>query len=289
MTRNKINIKHMGAGLVTGLALLALGSCQKDFTDNGLHTDLSPSFTMKPVAGRTNTYLFKNTTPGAMNTRWDFDNGSGFAIGKFVDTIFYPDAGTYAVKMQSMGKGGLYYDAASQTVNIATSDPNAGNLVEGSKMNAADASKWTIMTISSGVTMEMKEGVMVATGGGWGHAAFWQKLTVVAGKKYRFGMTVAGSGASDTWAEVYFGTTQPVAGSDYSAGGNQIGLNTWAGCGNVPFSGNIATIGCSGAISGKNGEITFAASGNVYLLVKAGGANLGTTGISFDNIALRGI
>jgi hypothetical protein len=288
MIFNKIN-KYVGTGLMAGLAMLALSSCQKDFRNNGLQTDLSATFSVEPVAGRNNTYLVKNTTTGAMNTRWDFDKGAGFGAGKFVDTIFYPDAGAYNIKMQAMGKGGLYYDATAQTITVATSDSNAGNLVQGCKINAEDASKWTAMTISAGVTMEMKEGKMLATGGGWGHAAFWQKISVVAGKKYRFGMTVAGSGASDTWAEVYFGTTQPVAGSDYSSGGNQIGLNTWAGCGNVPFSGNIAIIGCAGALTGKNGEVTFTTSGDIYLLVKTGGANLGTTGIAFDNVELRGI
>lgn len=279
----------MGAGLMTGLAVLALTSCQKDFRDNGLKTDLSASFTVEPIAGRSNTYLVKNTTQGALQTRWDFDNGNGFGAGKFVDTIFYPDAGVYNLKMQSMGKGGLYYDATAQNITVATSDPNAGNLVQGGKMTTDDAAKWNIITISAGVTMQLKDGKMLATGGGWGHAAFWQKISVVAGKKYRFGMTVAGSGATDVWAEVYFGSTQPVDGSDYTSGGNQIGMNTWAGCGNVPFSGNIAVIGCAGSLSGKNGEVTFATSGDIYLLVKTGGANIGATGITFDNVELRGI
>ncbi len=282
-----INKYSLAIGMA--VASIAMSSCQKDTRNNGLETPLTASFTVTPVAGRTNTYLVQNTTTNAMNTRWDFDDGNGFKTGKYVDTLFYPDAGVYNVKMQSMGKGGRYYDAAAQAVTVATSDPKAGNLVQGGKMNAEDASKWTIHQISAGVTMQLKDGKMQATGGGWGHAAFWQKITVVAGKKYRFGMTVAGSGATNMWCEVYFGSTAPVAGSDYSSGSNQIAMNTWAGCGGTAFSGNIATIGCDGAISGKNGEVTFTTSGDIYLFIKTGGENLGTTGISFDNVELRGI
>ena len=275
--------------LASSVVLLSLGSCQKDFRNNGLETALTPAFTIEPVTGRNNTYVVKNTTSGAMNTRFDFDKGSGYALSRSVDTVFYPDAGTYSVKMQVMGKGGIYYDAAAQTVTVATSDPAAGNLVQGGKMSAEDASKWTIHPISAGVSMQLKDGKMWATGGGWGHAGFWQKLDIVSGKKYRFGMIVAGSGATDTWAEVYFGNSAPVAGSDYSSGGNMIGMNTWAGCGGTAFTGNIAVIGCSGTLVGKNGEVTFPNSGSIYLLIKAGGGSMGTSGISFDNIELRGI
>lgn len=289
MILNQHNKAGKTTALLAAMASLLFSACQKDFANNGLASELSPSFTVAPLAGRTNTYLLTNTTAGALNSRWDFDKGAGFGIGKFVDTVFYPDAGVYAVRMQALGKGGIYYNAPSQNITVATSDPNAGNLVQGGKMNAADAAKWNILNISAGVTMELKDGRMLANGGGWGHAGFWQKLTVVAGKKYRFGMTVAGSGATDTWAEVYFGTAVPVNGSDYSSGGKQIAMNTWAGCGNVPFSGNIAVIGCDGPLVGKNGEISFTTSGDIYLVVKTGGANIGTTGISFDNVELRGM
>jgi hypothetical protein len=101
-------------------------------------------------------------------------------------------------------------------------------------------------------------------------------------------MVVSGSGATDTWFEVYFGTTAPVANSDYTSGGIQIGLNTWNGCGNSAFNGNLATIGCSGSLVGKKGVVTFPQSGTIYLFIKTGGANLGTGGISIDNIELRG-
>lgn len=255
---------------------------------NGLSTPLTAAFTVTPVAGKTNTYLITNTTPGSIATRWDIDKGTGFVIGKQVDTVFYPDAGTYSIKMQAMGKGGVYYDAAAVPVVVATSDPVAGNLVQGGKMDPADDAKWNRLQINAGVTFALSGGKMVATGGNGGHGAIWQTIQVQANKKYRFAMIVSGSGATDTWFEVYFGTTAPVANNDYSSGGTRIGLNTWAGCGNSAFNGNISAIGCSGSLVGKNGDITFTTAGTIYLLIKTGGANLGTSGISIDNVELRG-
>lgn len=282
-----LKIKRTAIWLPAVFGCLAIGSCKKDNTDNGLKTDLQPTFTMTPVAGKNNTYAVANTTASSIATRWDFDKGAGFALGRSVDTVFFPDKGNYSVKMQAMGKGGIFYDATPQPVTIATSDPIAGNIVQGGKFNAGDAANWTIHPISPGVSFAMADGKMVATGGNGGHAAVYQAISVQANKKYVFGMTVSGSGATDTWFEVYFGSDKPTAGADYSSGGKKFSLNTWAGCGKSPFNGNIATIGCDGDLKDKNGAITFSQSGTVYLFIKTGGANLGTSGISIDNVELR--
>lgn len=280
------NKLFIGAVVVSSV----ITSCTPESFDdgNGLSETLQPTFTVEAVAGRTNTYVIKNTTPGAIATKWDLDKGAGYAFGKQIDTVFYPDAGVYNLKMQVMGKGGIFYDATAKPVTVATSDPVAGNLVQGGKMDPADDAKWTKHNITAGVSFAISGGKMVATGGNWGHAAIYQPITVQAGKKYRFSMIVSGSGATDTWFEVYFGTTAPVANNDYSSGGIQIALNTWTGCGNSAFNGNIATLGCAGALVGKNGEVTFTTGGTIYLFIKTGGANLGTSGISIDNVELRG-
>src|SRR5690606_6163997 len=111
------------------------------------------------------------------------------------------------------------------------------------------------------ITWTMANGKMTATGGDWGHSAIYQTVTVEANKDYRFSMLVSGSGATDTWFEVYFGSIAPTAGNDYSDGGIQIALNTWAGCGNSAFNGNINAIGCDGALKGKDGVVRFATAG----------------------------
>ena len=281
--------QYMSAALSISAVTLALTSCTPEMAidDHGLEEALTPTFSVTPVQGKTNTYVIRNTTAGSITQRWDIDNGAGFVKGKTSDTVFYPDAGTYNLKMQAMGKGGTYYDAAPASLNVATSDPVAGNLVMGGKFNAGDESKWTKSIITAGVDFNMANGKMTATGGGWGHAAIYQPIQVVANQKYKFGMIVSGSGATDVWFEVYFGTTPPVAGVDYSSGGNKFALNTWTGCGNTVFNGNLATLACDGAQKGKNGEISFTTGGTVYLFIKTGGANLGTSGISIDNVELR--
>lgn len=286
-----INIKTIVRSILLAGAVFALTGCEPDKIEETIAPDtpLQASFTVAPVQGRSNRYLVTNTTEGAIATRWDIGTGTGWAMGRFADTVFYPDAGTYTIKMQSLNKAGVLYDATPVTVNVAASDPTSGNLVQGGKMDADDDAKWTKLTISAGVSFALKDGKMVASGGGWGHAAIYQPLQVEANKKYRFSMLVSGSGANDCWFEVYFGTAAPEQGKDYSSGGNRIGLNTWTGCGKTAFSGNIATIGCTGSLLGKNGEVTFSQSGTIYLFIKTGGGSLGTGGISIDNVEFRGL
>jgi hypothetical protein len=217
-------------------------------------------------------------------------DGGGAQIGRHSREVFLPDAGVYTITHLAVGKGGATF-TDNETITVATSDPVAGNLVEGGKFeSAADDAKWTRHVISApAVTWTMAGGKMTAAGGSWGHSAIYQTVTVQANKDYKFSMLVSGSGATDTWFEVYFGTNAPAAGSDYSDGGIQIALNTWSGCGNSAFNGNINAIGCEGALKGKDGKIRFATGGTKYLFIKTGGANLGTSGISIDNVELRGM
>jgi len=277
--------------LITAIATSVIVSCKKEeVTDRGLiDTNLDASFTLTPVAGKVNTFIAKVKDSSYIGHKWDLGNGTA-VIGKATQEVFLPDAGEYTIKHYAIGKGGAMF-TAEQKVTIATSDPARGNLVKGGKFEtAADEANWTRFTISDpAIVWTRANGKLTATGGNWGHSAVYQAIQVEANKEYRFGMTVSGSGATETWFEVYFGTTAPVPGSDYSSGGIAIALNTWAGCGTSNFNGNIATIGCAGALVGKNGAIKFAQSGTVYLFIKTGGANLGTTGISIDNVELRGI
>jgi hypothetical protein len=277
--------------LLVATTIIALAACKKaTVTDRGLtESNLDASFIMTPVAGKMNTFLVQAKDSSYILSKWDFGTGSA-VIGKATQEVFFPDAGAYTITHYAIGKGGATFTSA-QNVAIATSDPAKGNLVKGGKFEtAADEANWSKITISDPpVVWARTNGKMVATGGNWGHSAIYQAIQVVANKDYRFGMQVSGSGATDVWFEVYFGTAVPANGSDYSSGGIAIALNTWAGCGNTTFNDNIAKIGCAGALVGKNGTIRFAQSGTVYLLIKTGGANLGTSGISIDNVELRGV
>ncbi|MES1249931.1 MAG: hypothetical protein ABUL46_04560, partial [Chitinophaga rupis] len=119
------------------------------------------------------------------------------------------------------------------------------------------------------------------------NGAIYQAVQVKAGVQYTFSANMQGAGATNSWIEVYLGTSAPVQGNDYSD--TKINsLNTWSGCGGSAFNGNISDIGCSGTLVGAGGKIKFAADGTVYVLLKAGssGGTLGTGGITVSNIKL---
>lgn len=269
-----------------------LGSCSKpDINDMGLtETNLQSDFTVTPVNGSANRFAVAALDSSYILSKWDIGDGAGATIGKHSQTLFFPDAGTYEVTHYAVGRGGTEF-ATTKTITVATSDPVAGNLVLGGKFESADdESKWTRHVISEpAVVWTRAEGKFTATGGGWGHSAIYQTIQVEANKDYRFGALVSGSGATETWYEVYFGSEAPTPNTDYSSGGARIALNTWAGCATSAFSGNISVIGCAGDLVGQNGVIRFTEGGTKYLFIKTGGANLGSTGISVDNIELRGI
>jgi hypothetical protein len=277
--------------LYSTIIITAIAGCSKPgVDDHGItESNLDASFTLTPVAGSANKFIAKANDSSYILSKWDVGDGGGAAIDKHSREIFLPDAGTYTITHYAVGRGGVEF-SESETVNVATSDPVAGNLVEGGKFeSAADEAKWTKVNIAPGVSWSLANGKLTATGGGWGHAAIYQAIEVQANKDYRFSMLVSGSGASDTWFEVYFGTAVPAPNSDYNSGGIQIALNTWAGCATTAFNGNINTIGCDGALKGKNGVVRFATAGTIYLFIKGGGNNLGASGISIDNVELRGI
>jgi hypothetical protein len=282
--------KNFSSFLVVAVTVSMFSACKKqNIVDRGLtDTNLDASFTLTTVDA--NNYVARVKDSSYIFSKWDLGNGSGAAIGKSTQPVFLPDAGTYTITHYAVGKGGATFTSA-QTITVATSDPARGNLVQGGKFEtAADESKWTRLIIGApAITWTLSGGKMVATGGSFGHSAIYQTIQVEANKDYRFAMTVSGSGATDTWFEVYFGTTVPVQNSDYTSGGIRIALNTWTGCGNTTFNGNIATIGCAGSLVGQNGKVRFTQAGTIYLLIKTGGANLGTSGISIDNVELRGI
>jgi PKD repeat protein len=269
------------------LGVLAMGlytGCKpEEHEGNGLTSpDLKASFTVTPVAGKSNYYVLNADTKGVLAVKWDL--GDGAAIRKPLDTIFLPDAGKYTVSLTAIGKGGES-KISSQDITVVASDPTAGNLVLGGKMTATDDVYWHHITISPGVTFALDNGKMVAKGGNYGHAAIWQAIDVVAGRKYKVDMSASGSGATDTWFEVYVGTNLPADGQDYSDGGKRLAINTWAGCGKTAFNGKLSAIQCDGA----GNTFTAAATGKMYLLIKSGGANLGLTGIGITNVEFRGV
>ncbi len=101
-------------------SITVLISCKYDIRE------LSPkpvaSFTVTPITGQVNKYLLTSTSSNAFRFDWDKATGS-FAQGKSVDTVYFPDKGTYTVKLLVYGHNGM--DSSSQQVNVANDDPAA--------------------------------------------------------------------------------------------------------------------------------------------------------------------
>lgn len=97
-----------------------LFSCKYEVAD--LMPKPDASFTVTPVAGQVNKYLLSSTSTNSF--RYDWDKGTGtYAAGKQVDTVYFPDKGTYNVRLLAYGQSGM--DTASQVVNVAADDPAA--------------------------------------------------------------------------------------------------------------------------------------------------------------------
>ena len=232
------------------------------------------------------TYDVDKTNPNVINFKyegkvpawyvyWDMGNGV-FSQGESTSKFFIKK-GVYNIRMKIFTAGGTA--ESTQEVNIKN-DFKGENLLKGGAMKSVDAANWTILDIGAGVSWTFNDGSATAKGGNFGHQGIYQAIKVEAGKTYKFDARVFGSGASDTWFEIYINEKAPVAGQDYSGVPVLLGLNTWSGCGKTPFDDKLSALSCNG----KNNEIQFTKSGTVYFVIKTGGANLGNTGISLTDV-----
>lgn len=155
--------------------------------------------------------------------------------------------------------------------------------------NLIDPGGWQILHITDNDNVlftVQPDGSVLATGGNNGHQGVFQSVEVQAGKNYTIDLHVKGSGATDTWYEVYVAEKKPVQGTDYTNDPdyiNRLALNTWAGCGNSPFDGLLSRISCAGS----GNLVHFDQAGTVYIVIKCGGGNLGSTGILASDIDFR--
>lgn len=282
----KKNIKKCFAALLAVIAVISFTGCQPDEAGNGnglSDTNVDASFTITPVAGSANRFILKSDGSNVITNKWNI--GKGVFKGSDNQEVFLADAGNYTISHTAIGRGGVS-NTLSQQLAVSTSDPAAGNMVKGGNfLNAEDQAQWTILHISGTATnWTFNEGSATVKGGSNAQQGIYQALQVEANKKYTLDMKVKGSGATDTWFEVYVSPVAPTQNSDYSAGGKRLSLNTWAGCGNNSFDDYLSSIGCDG--SGP--IVEFPTSGTVYLVIKSGGGNLGTTGISISEVEFRG-
>lgn len=276
--------KGLLIGIAAGLSL-TLSNCSPDSKTVDLPSKPQTAFTAVPLAGNPNMIILTSTTVNAFMYQWDLGNGN--FSSKMVDTVLYDQKGQYVIKLNAFNTGG--FTTATQTVTIANDYPGV-ELIKGGDMAAGSQQYWTMLnTGGKQTTISFTGGVVNFSNSADANGAIYQAIPVKAGKTYTFSADVKGDAATNTWFEVYFGKTQPTQNADYSDN-KFTSMNTWSGCGTSPFNGNLALIGCDGPGVGKAGKMTFATSGTIYLVIKAGsccGGAMPVTGFSLDNVSVK--
>ncbi|MCM5664022.1 hypothetical protein [Galbibacter mesophilus] len=257
---------------------------------NGLSDpNVDASFVITPIEGKSNMYLFEAQTQYVISSRWDF--GSGLLPGKMTEEVFFPDAGTYEIVHEAVGRGGLT-GQSSQELVVETSDPTAGNLVVGGRFETEeDHAQWNRLKISdSGSEWVFNDGsATIFSTEQWSQQGIYQAIEVEKEKEYAIDMVVSGEANTDTWLEVYAGTKIPVTGEAYDDT-KVMGLSTWDGCGNATFSGKLSNLGCipNTTTNTLSNKISFSESGTIYLLIRSGGGAMNPKGITITNVEMRG-
>jgi hypothetical protein len=114
-----INKKFIGAA---ALLLLILNFSCKKYEEKALQDKPKAAFTVTPITGMVNKYLLSSSSTNAFRHDWNKD-GAGYKQGMQIDTVYFPDKGTYTVKLFVFGQSGI--DSASQVVTVAIDDPAA--------------------------------------------------------------------------------------------------------------------------------------------------------------------
>jgi len=269
-------------------AVLFFGACSADLTDNGITPkSLDATFTVTPVSSSPNKFTLTSSNDNYIFSQWDLDDGAGFNRGDNSVEIFLPDAGTYNVKHQVVGAGGVTKDE-TKTITVATSDPAAGNLVKGGKFaNNDDISKWTVDNLSGGICT-FANGWLTFTNnaGSWGQAAIQQPITVVAGKKYKIDMVFKTDGVTQGWFKVYACTTKPTAGTEYTGDILVAEVAIWDYSG--AKSGKFSSILNPDSGTKTGNVVTFTQGGTIYLSIQCGANDL-RGGVSISNVEFRGV
>ena len=231
------------------------------------------------------------------------------------DTVFYTNgimkgAITPRIKIDSLNKYSGKYVALGITlknaeqVDVNTSMNkvvlyfNVDDLLDivAPRKNILLFSNWNVVNLSNStdvsLTLNGADSSMLFTGGngGYNQMGVYQAIQVKANMPYTVDMNVQGSGMTNCWFEVWITQKQPVNGTDITTGFDPtavtlLGINTWDGCGASAFNALLAQLQCE--VGQNAGQITFPAAGTYYITIKAGGNDLGTTGVKAWNIYMK--
>lgn len=293
MKRNIILRKSFYAVAIAALGLL--GSCQPDEVKNGnplTEANLDASFTAASADGNHYTVTAVDNADIQYHT-WKMtkvgdpeNSDEGETVGTATKDYTFTAIGTYIIQHRVVGRTGGTNSVTEQ--NIIVDHVALGpNIL--SSPNFETPSDWTILNISNNnaVNWAFNSGSATVSGGDTSYSGkgIYQAVTVEEGT-YQVDLHVAGPGSTDTWFEVYISPTAPVQGADYTADGIKLGLNTWTGCGNTAFDGQLSVLHCTGS----GATVHFASAGTVYFVIKSGsGAANGINSITVSDVEMRKI
>jgi len=280
--KSSINYKIVTAIFPLALVAALLPGCKKEtnnsYEEYGAVDSLKASFTVTPVQGSSTKFILTNTTTGNFaGTYWNLDQGGGYTGGKATDTVFFPLAGIYNIKMQALDKRGHLYTAGPIAVTTTVNDPRY--ILKGGQMRTGDESYWSIFNQGpkNGI-WALAEGKYTVTNNP-NNTGIYQAVQLVGGKKYNVSISYVAKSYNSTWGEVWIGKFQPVNGSDYGA--------------NAPSSGNggsstptfVSWASSTTALTEgtKTSTFTPGTSGTYYFTIKVG------TGSSFSSVAVSNV
>ncbi|WP_156032964.1 PKD domain-containing protein [Sediminibacter sp. Hel_I_10] len=266
-------LKFIARIMMIGVIIISTGCADDDLVATE-PTAEDAEFTFSFDPENPNRVVF-SATPSNKNwyTHWDFGDNSS-SEGYEANKVFLR-SGDYDVRFKVFTDGGTAESIQTVVINQNFQGPNF--LLNG-EFNGSD--EWTVLPITDGVNVNFTGDQAVWTGGGGGQVGIYQAVHVEANVPYQINMEVSGSGLTDSWYEVYIGSETPIPGQDYNDGGIRLGLSTWGGCGNEPFEGFLSEISCVGE---GGGLVQFTTAGTVYLVIRGGGANYGSSGLTLDN------
>ena len=272
-------IKFLSWTFIVGIIFISTGCADDAEEAVAPPTSEDAIFTFEFDSENPNKVYF-SATPNDANwyTHWDFGDNTS-AEGYEASKIFF-DSGDYDVRFRIFTEGGV---AESIQTVVITDDFEAPNLIQNGEFNGSDP--WIVLPISDGINVSFDNNEAKWTGGSWGQVGIYQPIQVLANNEYQISMDISGGPLTDSWFEVYVGMETPVEGQDYTDGGMRLALNTWEGCGGEPFDGDFAAYSCVG--TGSTFEFTTA--GTAYLVIRGGGANYGSEGVTIDNVTVRSL
>ncbi|RYZ00002.1 MAG: hypothetical protein EOO11_03080 [Chitinophagaceae bacterium] len=118
-----MNNKKIILSLAATAVALSLGMTACKYDVRELEPAPDASFSVTPINNTVNRYLLTSTSTNAYRFDWDLGNGTTFTSYSPTDTAYFPDRGTYTVRLRAFGQNGI--DSAQQVVTVANDDPAA--------------------------------------------------------------------------------------------------------------------------------------------------------------------